>query len=33
VEESLGDCLRVIGGMRMADGVRLVDRFGEAIPW
>ncbi|KAH5946491.1 hypothetical protein HBI88_017840 [Parastagonospora nodorum] len=33
VEESLGDCLRVIGGMRMGDGVRLVDRFGEGIPW
>jgi NAD(P)-dependent dehydrogenase (short-subunit alcohol dehydrogenase family) len=33
VDESLKDCLTVIEGMRVSDGLRLVDRFGAEIPW
>lgn len=33
VEESLGDCLRVMEGMGKGGVVRFVDRFGEVIPW
>jgi NAD(P)-dependent dehydrogenase (short-subunit alcohol dehydrogenase family) len=33
VEESLGDCLRVMEGMEKGDSARLVDRFGEEIAW
>ncbi|KAH7078528.1 hypothetical protein FB567DRAFT_137943 [Paraphoma chrysanthemicola] len=33
VEESLGDCLHVIEGLKIEDSGKLVDRFGAAIPW
>ncbi|KAH7079223.1 C-factor [Paraphoma chrysanthemicola] len=33
VEESLGDCLRVIEGLKREDSGKLVDRFGAEIPW
>lgn len=33
VEESLGDCMKVIGGLRKEDSGRLMDRFGVDIPW
>lgn len=33
VQESVGDCLRVIEGLGREGSGRLVDRFGEVIPW
>ncbi|KAF2034388.1 NAD(P)-binding protein [Setomelanomma holmii] len=33
VEESLGDCLRIIEGLNGQVGARFVDRFGAVIPW
>jgi NAD(P)-dependent dehydrogenase (short-subunit alcohol dehydrogenase family) len=33
VEESLRDCLKVMDKMKKGDELRLVDRFGEDIPW
>ncbi|KAJ4984144.1 sterigmatocystin biosynthesis ketoreductase stcE [Stagonosporopsis vannaccii] len=33
VQESLEDCLRVIEGLGTEGSGRLVDRFGEVIPW
>lgn len=33
VEESLSDCLKVMEGLRKEDTGKLVDRFGETIPW
>lgn len=32
-EESLGDCLKIIEGLEREGSGRLVDRFGEVIPW
>ncbi|KAJ8112577.1 hypothetical protein OPT61_g5085 [Boeremia exigua] len=32
-EESLKDCLNVIEGLKREDSGKLVDRFGEVIPW
>lgn len=33
VEESLRDCLQVMEGLKKEDSGKLVDRFGEVIPW
>jgi NAD(P)-dependent dehydrogenase (short-subunit alcohol dehydrogenase family) len=33
VQESLSDCLDVMGKLKKEDSGKLVDRFGEVIPW
>ena len=33
VQESLSDCLDVMGKIKKEDSGKLVDRFGEVIPW